>query len=491
MENIKVGMKKEEKKRKQSIIKDLRNIVGSEYVLDKKEQIKGYLTDETAEPVMPKYCTDVIVVKPENTEDISKIMKYANKKSIPVVVRGGGTGLCAGAVPIKPSIIISMERLNKILEVDEENLTMTCEAGVTLGNILEKMVGVKGLFFPPHPGDEGAQVGGLVAENAGGSRAVKYGIIRNFVRGIKVVLPTGEIINLGGKVVKNVTGYDLMHLLIGSEGTLGIITEAILRLVPKAGGTYTLVVPFEDVKGAIGVVPKILQSGIVPLAIEYMDKEAIPYGEKSAGEEWPTKEGNAHLMVVIEGKDEEELLSNSEKIEGICQKYGALNVLLADTPREQKKILDIRSLIYDGSKDDMMEVLDVSVPPAGIPNFVIKSEEIANEYGMKLIQYGHAADGNVHQEALKTGLEEKERKERYPKLKQKIFEVASEMGGYITAEHGIGLTKKEDMYRILSKKEIDLMCKIKSIFDPNNILNPEKVVSMGFRDREVLSKRRS
>jgi glycolate oxidase len=484
----KAEIDKKEKEKWQPIVKDLKNIAGSEYVLDKKEQIKGYLTDETAEPVMPKYCTDVIVVKPENTGDISKIMKYANKKFIPIVVRGGGTGLCAGAVPIKPSIILSMERLNKILEVDEENLTMTCEAGVTLGNILEKMVGVKGLFFPPHPGDEGAQVGGLVACNAGGSRSVKYGVMRNFVRGIKVVLPTGEIINLGGKVVKNVTGYNLMHLLIGSEGTLGIITEVILGLVPKAGGTYTLVVPFEDVKGAIRVVPKILQSGIVPLAIEYIDKEAIPYGEKSAGEKWPTKEGNAHLMIVLEGKDEEELLSNSEQIEGICQKYGALNVLLADTPSEQKKILDIRSLIYDGLKDDIMEILDVSVPPAGIPDFVLKSEEIANEHRMKLIQYGHAADGNVHQHALKTGLKEKERKERYPKLKQKIFRLASEMGGYITAEHGIGLTKREDMYQILSKKEIDLMCKLKSIFDPNNILNPEKVVSMRVRDGESPSK---
>ena len=475
MEKDKIEIK--EKEEKWHLVKDLGNVVGSEYVLYEKEQIKGYLTDETPEPVMPTYCSDVIVVKPESTEEISKIMKYANEKCVPVVVRGGGTGLCAGVVPIKPSIILSMERLNKVLEVDEKNLTLTCEAGVTLGSIFEKMADVKGLFFPPHPGDEGAHAGGLVVENAGGSRAVKYGVMRNFVRGMKVVLPTGEIINLGGKVVKNVTGYDLMHLMIGSEGTLGIITEVILRLVPKVGETYTLVVPFEDVKGAIEVVPKILQSGIVPLAMEYIDKEAIPYGEKSAGEKWPSKEGDAHLMIIIEGRDEEELLSNAEDIETICQKHGALDVLLADTTSEQKKILDVRSLIYDGSKADVIEALDVSVPPSMIPDFVIKSQEIANKCGIRLIQYGHAADGNVHQESLKTGLKE-EWKERYPELKQKIFQLASELRGVIAAEHGIGLTKREDMYRVLSKKEIDLMCKIKSAFDPNNILNPEKVVSM-------------
>jgi glycolate oxidase len=371
-----------------------------------------------------------------------------------------------------------MERLNKILEVDEENLTITCEAGVTLREIFRRTTEVKGLFFSLHPGDEGAQVGGLVAENAGGSKAVKYGVMRNFVRGMKIVLPTGEIVDLGGKVVKNNTGYDLMHLMIGSEGTLGIITEVTLRLVPEVGGTYTLVVPFKDVRGAIGAVPKILQSGIVPTAIEYMDKESILYGERATGERWPTKKGGAHVMIIIEGKDEEELFSTSEKIEDTCREYGALDLLVAKTTREQKKILDIRSLIYEGSKEELIEVLDVSVPPAMIPDFVIESEDAASEYGMRLLQFGHAADGNVHQEILKSSLEEREWRERYPKLKQKIFQLASEMGGYITAEHGIGLTKREDMYRILSKKEIDLMCKIKSVFDPNNILNPGKVVDL-------------
>jgi glycolate oxidase len=319
-------------------------------------------------------------------------------------------------------------KLDKILEVDEKNLTITCEAGVTLREILRRIAGVKGFFLPLHPGDEGAQAGGIVAENAGGSRAVKYGVTRNFVRGMKVVFPTGEMINLGGKVVKNATGYDLMHLMIGSEGTLGIITEVTLRLVPKVGGTYTLVVPFGDVKGAIGAVPKILQSGIVPLAIEYIDKEAISYGERSVGKRWPSKKGDSHLIIIIEGRDKDELFSISEGIEDICREYGALDVLVADTVREQKRILDIRSLIYEGSKDDLIEVLDVSVPPAMISDFVIESQKIVSEYGMELLQFGHAADGNVHQEVLKTGLEEKEWKERYSKLKQRIFQLASEMG---------------------------------------------------------------
>ncbi|HIH77644.1 MAG TPA: FAD-binding oxidoreductase [Halobacteria archaeon] len=462
----------------QSIVKDLKSIVGSDYVIYNKDLIERYLTDETADPVMPKCCTDVIVIKPGCVNDISSIMRYANENIIPVVVRGGGTGLCAGVVPIKPSIILSMERLNKILEIDEENLSISCEAGVTLREILSKMARVKGLFFPLHPGDEGSQVGGLVAENAGGSRAVKYGVMRNFVKGIKIVLPTGEIITLGGKVVKNNTGYDLMHLIIGSEGTLGIITEVTLRLIPEAGSTYTLIIPFKDVKGAIGVVPKILKSGTIPLAIEYIDKESLQYGEQAAGERWPTKEGSAHLMIIIEGRDEEDLLSISKKIEDICLEHGALDILVADTSKEQRKVLNIRSLIYEGSKDDLIEILDVSIPPAMIPDFVIKSKDAAREYKMTLLQFGHAADGNVHQEILKSGLEEKDWRERYPLLKQKIFQLSSRMGGYITAEHGIGLTKKDDMYRTLSKKEIDLMSRIKSIFDPNNILNPGKVIDI-------------
>lgn len=459
------------------IIEDLKSIVEPDYVISDPDGVKQYLLDETSKNICPEPCYDVVVVKPRSTEEVSKIMRYAYSKEIPVVPRGGGTGLAGGAVPIKPSIILSLERINEKIEVDRENLTMTCDAGVTLGEILEYLEkNVEDLWFPLHPGDEGATIGGLAACNAGGARAVKYGVMRNYVAGLTVVLPTGEVLRLGGKMVKNVAGYDLMHLIIGSEGTLGIITEVTFRLKPKPWGTYTLVVPYEEANKAIETVPPILRSGIIPLAIEYIEREGVEAGEKATGEKWPVEEGKAYLMIVLEGMSEEELLGMSERIAEICQEHGATDVFLADTKRQQERILKIRSLIYEGLKDETVEILDVGVPIASIADFVNESRKIGEKYGMKIVQYGHAGDGNVHQHPLKTGFEEEEWKAFYPDLKSEIFSLARKFGGTITAEHGIGLIKREDMLSYLSEEEIRLMKGIKSLFDPKNILNPGKVV---------------
>jgi glycolate oxidase len=458
------------------IVKMLKSIVGENYVLE--TSVDGYLYDETPETVRPEPSRDVIVVRPSTAEEISEILRLANSEKIPVVVRGGGTGLSGGAIPVTSGIVISMDRLNRIIEIDTENLMAVCEAGVTLRELLEEVDKVPGLSFPPHPGHEGAHIGGLVVNNAGGARAVKYGIMRNYVVGLEIVLPDGEILQLGGKVVKNATGYDLLHLIVGSEGTLCVVTKVTLKLVPEPGATYTLVVPFESTEDAIKTVPDILRSGIIPLAIEYMDIGAIKAGERVTGKNWPYKGGEAHLMIIVDGKNEDELIESSEKIEGIAKEHNAMEVFVGMSRREQRDILDIRSLIYEGLKGDTIELLDVSVPIASIPEYVKRCQDAAERIGIEVLTYGHAGDGNIHQQILKSGLEEGVWRRRYEEFKEFAFDLSRELGGYITGEHGVGIVKKRDMYKTMPRRAVELMKAIKRAFDPNNILNPGKVVDI-------------
>lgn len=432
------------------------------------ENVEAYLHDETPKDVAPKPNKNVVVVKPSSVEEVSKIVSYANKYGIPIVVRGGGTGLSGGAVPIKPSIVISMERLNRILEVDTKNLTITCEAGVTLRELIEAAEKV-GLSFPPHPGDESATVGGMISTNAGGVRAVKYGVMRNYVLGLEVVLPNGEILKLGGKVIKNVSGYNPMHLIIGSEGTLCIVTKAIIRILPKSKKNYTLVIPFESENDAIESVSRIL-SILTPLAIEYIEVDAIKYGEKVTGKKWVSKDGKAHLMLIIEAKDEDELIEIAEKIEKACE--NPLNIFVASSIKEQKDLLEIRSMFYEGLKDEIIDIMDVSIPTANIPEYLRRCNKIAKNLGLKIVTYGHAGDGNVHQHPLKC----EDGKEKYEKFKREAFKIAKELGGFITGEHGVGFVKKKNLAEFLSQSELELMKGIKKLFDPNGIMNPGKVI---------------
>ncbi len=459
----------------EEIIPQLKGIVGENNVVLSPE---GYLYDETPESVRPEVSRDAVVVKPGNTMQVSEIMGLANRMRIPVFVRGGGTGLSGGAVPVKSGIILSMERMNRIIEIDQENLMAVCEAGVSLRELIKAVERVPGLSFPPHPGDESAQLGGLVANNAGGARAVKYGVMRNYVTGLEIVLPSGEILNLGGKIIKNTAGYDLLHLIVGSEGTLCVITKVILRLIPEPGVTYTLVIPFQDARNAIKCVPEILKSGVLPLAIEYMDIEAIKAGESVTGKKWPFSGGKAHLMVIVDGRNEAELMEKSEIIEKISGKYGALDVLVGVSRREQRDILEIRSLIYEGLKDETIEVLDVTVPSSSIAEFVEKCQKKADELNLKVLHFGHAGDGNVHQQIMKSGLSRDEWMKKYAEFKEFAFSVAGELGGTITGEHGIGAVKKEDFIKTSPEELTTLMKKIKKAFDPNNILNPGKVVDV-------------
>jgi glycolate oxidase len=450
-----------------SVLPELISILGEQYVLSDPETTKPYLLDETAPPVRPEPARNVVVVKPANAREVSEIMRLANERGIAVFPRGGGTGLCGGAVPSMPGIVMSMERMNKI-EIDRDNLMAICEAGVTLRD-LAKAAAEFGLAFPPHPGDESAQVGAMVATNAGGSRAIKHGIMRNATKGLEVVLADGEILKLGWKLQKDNTGYNLMNLFIGSEGTLGIITRAAIRLSPKAAATLTMLVPYSDRYDAIRTVPDILTAGVLPMAIEYVQRKEIAIVERHLNLEWPAKEGSVFLLVILDGNNEEEVLAAAEKISEISQKHGGLEPIVAESSAEQDRILTIRSNIYTALKGESYDILDVSLPPPKMADLMDAIDKISEKYGIYIAMYGHAGDGNLHPQLM---LRQGVGPETYEKAKDEIYDKATEMGGAITAEHGVGRIRGKFLHYYLSDRQMELMAEIRHIFDPKGLLNP-------------------
>ncbi|HPU78151.1 MAG TPA: FAD-binding oxidoreductase [Thermosynergistes sp.] len=453
------------------ILERLSEIVGPDWVASKHELIERYLADETAKGVRPKAASDVVVVKPSNAQEISQILKLATDAGVPVFPRGGGTGLCGGAIPTRSGIVLSLERMDKIVEVDKDNLMVVAEAGVTLGQ-LEEAVEASGLFFPPHPGDEGAQLGGMIACNAGGSRAVKYGIMRNYVKGLEVVVPTGEILQLGGKLLKDNSGYDLMHLIIGSEGTLAVITQATLRLYPAFASTATLIIPFESRHAAVDVVPKMLQMGIIPLAVEYVEKDLVKLSAQALGLNWPCEEGSAQLLITLAGENEEIVYDQCEKIAELAGNSGAAEAIIAERREEQGNILKVRSEIYTALKPKTFDIMDAAVPPAEMGHFMDAIDEIASRFGTKIPLYGHAADGNLHAHIM-DNVPPKDA----DAIKLAIYQEGVRLGGKITAEHGVGKIRNELLPLCLSPKAIELMKAIKGAFDPKGILNPDCALS--------------
>ena len=455
----------------EELIRKLKSIVGEDWVVSSKDSVAGYLYDETPPPLRPKACEDVVVVKPENSEQVSEILKLANEHRIPVFPRGGGTGLAGAAVPTEKGIILSMERMNGIT-VDVENLIAEAGAGATLKDLIDA-ADKAGLSFPLHPGDEGAQIGGLIACDAGGARAVKTGVMRNYVKGIEVVLPTGEIIKLGGKLLKNNLGYDLMHLIIGSEGTLGVITKAWIRLQPRELASATIIIPFEEREKALAFVPKIFQEGVLPLAIEYVERNLVQKVADKLGLTWPCSSAEYQLMIILSESSEEALLSVSEKLLDLCEKLGALEPVVAQTRKEQEEVLKIRSEIYSTLKPNMVDILDTTVPPANMVKLIETVNEIESEFNVYIPTYGHAGDGNLHLHLMKwDGWTE----EKYDEVRARIYRKAVELGGTITGEHGVGCIRRKYLEQFLDAKSLSLMKEIKKIFDPNNILNPGKVL---------------
>jgi len=462
-----------------STIEKLRDIVGEENLICEPEKMVDYSHDEFALESIRKL--PEVVAKPKNREEISQILKLANNEKFPVTPRGGATGLVGSCVPIYGGLVLSLENMKAVLEVDTENLMAVVEAGAPLMEFYKKVEDA-GFFFPPHPGEESANIGGVIATNAGGSRAVKYGVIRNFVKGLEVVLPRGEIVEIGGKIMKDTTGYSLLNLMIGSEGTLGIITKAIISLLPPPKAMFTLVAPFNSVREAIKTVPMIIKSKTVPMAIEFVEKEPILVTEQYLQKRWPCREGEAFLMIIIDGYSEEEVMRLAESIAELCSANNALDVFVADTKERQDNILNIRSQIYEALKPYTIEILDITVPRAEIAGHVERVHEIADKYDVWLPTYGHAGDGNVHTHLMKVKFEggkieeaKEGWEEKYRQVRKELHVDGINRGGTISGEHGIGIVKKEYLSMALGKAHIEIMREIKKIFDPQNILNPGKI----------------
>lgn len=462
------------------ILLQLADIVGPEDVISDREKLEDYSHDEFSGREIARY--PEAVVRPERTEEVAAVMQLASAASIPVTPRGGATGLCGGCVPCCGGIVLSLEKMNRIIEIDVANQMAVVEPGVALGDF-SRAVEEAGLSFPPHPGDESAMIGGLIATNAGGSRAVKYGVIRNYVRGLEVVLPGGDVIRPGGKLVKSSSGYSLLHLLVGSEGTLGIITRAIIQILAAPPLTRSLVVPFADVDGAVEAVPLLMGRKIVPLAVEFIEQEVIRITEEYLNKRWPTSAGRTSLLIILDAAAEEEMDRTSQEVAQVCLERGALDVFIADTPKKQDLVLDIRSKIYEAIKSQTIEILDICVPRAEIPGHVRRIREVSRKTGLWLPTFGHAGDGNVHTHIMKARYEdakvipvaEEEWRDKAEKVRDELYADAKARGGVISGEHGIGLVKKPFLSMVLDNGQIELMRGIKRLFDPHGILNPGKI----------------
>ena len=441
----------------------------------------------SGENISTDYCHDEMTIygryTPEavlqalSAEEVSAVLRYCNEKNIPVVPRGAGTGLCGGCVAVNGGIVLSTEKMKKVIEVDTGNMTATVEPGVLLMEFPKALEGT-GLFYPPDPGEKTATMGGNVMTNAGGMRAVRYGVTRDYVLGMQVVLPTGEIMELGGKNVKTSSGYSLIDLMIGSEGTLGMLTRLTVRLVPEPKANLSLLIPFSDLDACIDAVPEILRCGCEPTAVEFMEREVIACAEKYLGKQFPDTAADAYLLVRLDGTSAEALRPSVETLTDLVLKLGAKDVLLADTDERKESIWNARGAFLEAIKGSTpcMDECDVVVPRDRIASFVRRSNEIAREYGVRINSFGHAGDGNLHIYACQDGLKDEEWNEKVEKIMQDLYAAARGLNGEVSGEHGIGHAKRAFLQESVGETQIRLMRGIKAAFDPNGIFNPGKVI---------------
>lgn len=456
-----------------SIIAELKNISGEKFVLSDSENLQHYSQDETEDlSFFPE-----AVVKPRTAGEISKILILCNRELIPATPRGGGTGLSGGALPVFGGIVISMERFNSILEIDERNLQATVEPGV-INQVFQDAVIEKGLFYPPDPASRGSCfLGGNLAECAGGPKAVKYGVTKDYVLNTEVVLPTGEIILTGANVLKNSTGYNLTQLMIGSEGTLGIITKIVFKLIPYPKENLLMLVPFLSAEKACEAVSAVFRAGITPSAMEFMERDAIDYVLQFVDVKMNIKdEIKAHLIIEVDGNDTEILFKECEKISEIMYRYECDEVLFADTAQQKAELWKMRRSAGEAVKShSIYKEEDTVVPRAELPVLLKGVKEIGNKYGFRSVCYGHAGDGNLHVNIIKENMSDQDWNEKVPPGIREIFQLCVKLGGTISGEHGIGWVQKNYMDIPFNKTQINLQKGIKTLFDPNMILNPGKI----------------
>lgn len=417
-----------------------------------------------------------VMVEAASTEEVSKIMKYAFDHHIPVTPRGQGTGLVGGSVAIHGGIMLNLTKMNKILELDEENLTLTVEPGVLLMEI-SKFVEAHDLFYPPDPGEKSATIAGNINTNAGGMRAVKYGVTRDYVRGLEIVLPNGDVMEVGGKIVKNSSGYSLKDMIVGSEGTLAIVTKAVLKLLPLPKKAISLLIPFPDLAMAIETVPKIIKSKTIPTAVEFMESAAILAAEEFLGMKFPDKSSDAYLLLTFDGNSKEEIERAYDKVAHICLDSGALDVLISNTQERQESIWKARGAFLEAIKASTTEMdeCDVVVPRNKVADFIKYTNELQSQFQVRIKSFGHAGDGNLHVYVLRDERTEEEWKKTLGDVFECMYSRARELGGQVSGEHGIGYAKRPFLIESMGENGMQLLKNIKLAFDPKNILNPGKV----------------
>ena len=456
------------------ILAQIKSIVGAEYVFTDAESFEKYGRDETEK----LHYSPAVVVKPRKTEEIAALMQLANKHLIPVTPRGAGTGLTGGALPHLGGLVIAMERFNQILEIDERNLQVTTEPGV-ITEVLQNAVKEKGLFYPPDPASKGSCfIGGNISENSGGPKAVKYGVVKDYVLNLEIVLPTGEIIWTGSNVLKNATGYNLTQLIVGSEGTLGIVTKIVLRLIPHPKFDLLMLAPFDSLEKASEAVSAIFRAGITPSAMELMEIESIKLASKLCESTAITITDNlaAHLIIEVDGNDKDVLMKDMEAIADVLTNFEVGELYFADDAQQKTELWKIRRKANEASVAAGYTIEeDTVVPRAELPKLIKGVKALAAENGFKVVSYGHAGDGNLHVRINHPLYKKSYENEVIQDILFKIFELVKSLGGTISGEHGIGLIQKSFMPVMFDPITMELMKGIKKVFDPNHILNAGKI----------------
>ena len=460
----------------EEIIEELKIIAGKNHVITDMEKLESYSHDETNTSEFGH--NPEVAVLPASTEEVAEVVKLANRELIPITPRGAGSGLSGGAIPEYGGIVVSLERMNRIIEIDRDNMLSVVEAGM-ITNDFARAVMEEGLFFAGYPMSlETCVIGGNIAENAGGGKAVKYGVTGRYILGLTVVTPLGDIVELGGKLAKDVTGYDLKSLIIGSEGTLGIVTKAIIRLIGYPSSKSDLLVLFNTPKEAIDLVPEIFCRGVTPTSIEFMDKLSVEASCKYLNESLPYENCGAMLLIEFDGSDPLQVESDLIETGKLCESRGALEVYTAEDRNNIERIWNVRRNIAEAFKvfSPLQSLEDIVVPISRIPEIIPELERLGKKYRMQIPCYGHAGDGNLHATLVKDPkMSMDEWKKNEQACLKELYEITKKAGGKISGEHGIGIKRREFFKDLVDPGELGLMKALKSAWDPNNIMNPGKI----------------
>ncbi len=455
-------------------IEAFKNIIGELFVFADEESLSNYAHDQTENLHYPPE----VVLKPRTTEEVSKIMKLCNANNIPVTPRGAGTGLSGGALPHLGGVLLSTERMNSILDIDEKNLQVTTEPGV-ITEVLQNAVKEKKLFYPPDPSSRGSCfIGGNIAENSGGPKAVKYGVVKDYVINLEVVLPTGEIIWTGSNVLKNSTGYNLTQLIVGSEGTLGIVTKIVLKLIPFPAFDVLMLVPFRNLEQAGEAVSAIFRAGFIPSAMELMEINALQIVSKFVDSNVipVTDDTAAHLIIEVDGNNMDVLLGEMESIANLLAQYDIGEIYFADDAQQKNELWKLRRRVAEAVKLIGYTIEeDTVVPRAELPALIKGVKTLGKKHDFDVVCYGHAGDGNLHIRIRKEGIPNSYGSPEMNEVLRELFMLVKNLGGTISGEHGIGLIQKSYTDIVFDEANLRLMREIKKAFDPGNILNAGKI----------------